>query len=74
MTKGFHKKTSKRVPLRRRYKIEKRVKQHSKKLKKLARKQKLERKATRDAKKIAFESEKSKSAVGKKKTTTPAER
>lgn len=45
MTKGFHKKVSKRVPLRRRYKIEKRVKQHNKKLKKLARKQKQERTA-----------------------------
>lgn len=50
MTKGFHKKTSKRVPLKRRYKIEKRVKQHNKKLKKQARKQKQDRKAFKEAK------------------------
>lgn len=52
MTKGFHKKTSKRVPLKRRYKIEKRVKQHNKKLKKVARKQKQERRKARETKKM----------------------
>lgn len=55
MTKGFHKKTSKRVPLKRRYKIEKRVKQHNKKLKKQARKQKQDKKAYREAKKVEKE-------------------
>lgn len=70
MTKGFHKKTSKRVPLKRRYKIEKRVKQHNKKLKKIARKQKQDKKASREAKRIALETEKSKSAGIAKKTPT----
>lgn len=50
MTKGFHKKTSKRVPLARRYKIEKQVKEHNKKIKKLARKQKQAKKAHQEAK------------------------
>lgn len=48
MTKGFHKKTSKRQSLGRRYKIEKKVKQHNKKLKKLARKAKAEKKLKRE--------------------------
>lgn len=47
MTKGFHKKQSKRMTLKRRYKIEKKVKQHNKKVKKLVRKQKQEKKARR---------------------------
>jgi len=53
MTKGFHKKVSKRCPLKRRYKIEKKVKQHNKKLKKLARKQKQEKKARQEAKRTS---------------------
>lgn len=69
MTKGFHKKTSKRVPLKRRYKIEKRVKQHNKKLKKQARKQKQEKKAHREAKQIALNAEKHGATGGKKQST-----
>lgn len=48
MTKGFHKKQSKRMTMKRRYKIEKKVKQHNQKLKKLARKQKQDRRARKE--------------------------
>lgn len=47
MTKGFHKKKSKRTSLKRRYNIEKKVKQHNKKIKKLARKEKQAKKEAR---------------------------
>lgn len=67
MTKGFHKKVSKRQPLRRRYKIEKRVKQHNKKLKKVARKQKQEKEAHRAAKRIEKEQEVAKVQMDKAK-------
>lgn len=49
MTKGFHKKKSKRTSLKRRYNIEKKVKQHNKKIKKLARKEKQKKKEAKEA-------------------------
>lgn len=67
MTKGFHKKTSKRVPLKRRYKIEKQVKEHNRKIKKLARKQKLSKKAHQEAKRKEVMEQQAKQVMEKKK-------
>ncbi|XP_027198374.2 nucleostemin 1 [Dermatophagoides pteronyssinus] len=48
MTKGFHKKPSKRIPAKRRYKVEKRVRDHNRKLRKELKKKTSTRNKRRD--------------------------